>query len=231
MNKLAMVVVVLAAACGGKKSDDNSEQTASAKPADTTTCPMPTAERVQDRFPVGTQPDYRVNSMVGEAPKCHDEFVASDVVVMEGGRPKLVKEGTFQGHCPGEPDNKRTFEAVKPAKAVISVSATHVDLGGELGPNKPVMLDSKLPDKRAGVTAGVVDRCGTPLKLGVPGFVTTWTLGTGCEKVAKVEPYETTEGPDKAKSQEMQVVAIGPGTCTLTAELFGVTGETTITVK
>lgn len=169
--------------------------------------------------------------MVGEAAKCHDVFVANDAVKLEGGHPKVVAEGTFQGHCPGEPDNKRAFEAVKPAKALITVSATHTDLGGELGAGKPAILDSKAPDKLVGLTAGVVDRCGTPLSIGVPGHVTTWTLGAGCEKVAKLTPYNIESVPDGSKSQEMQITAVGPGSCTLTAELLGVKGDISITVK
>ena len=230
MNRLA-IVLVLVAACGGKKSDDKGQPAAAKKAADTTTCPMPTNPDVRERYAVGTTPDYRVSAMVGEAPKCHDEFVANDVVKLEGGRPKTVAEGTFQGHCPGEPDNKRTFEAVKPAKAVIAVSATHTELGGELGAGKPAILDSKLPDKLVGLNVGVVDRCGTPLSIGIPGNVTTWTPAADCEKVAKLTPYNIESVPDVSKSQEMQITAVGPGSCTLTAELLGVKGDISITVK
>jgi hypothetical protein len=229
MNKLAIVLVCVAA-CSGKKSSDKA-QPAVTKSADTTTCPMPKTPDVRERFAVGATPDYRVEAMAGEAAKCHDEFIANDVVKLEGAFPKIVAEGTFQGHCPGEPDLKRTFEAVKPAKAVISVEATHTDLGGELGAGKPAILDSKQPDKLVGVAVGVVDRCGDALSIGHPGNVTTWTLGAGCDKVAKVSPYTVETAPDAAKSQEMQIAPVGPGTCTLTAELLGVKGDISITVK
>jgi len=227
MNKLA-IVLVLVAACGSKKSGE--KQPVGKKTTDTTTCPMPSNPDVRERYAVGTTPDYRVNSMAGEAAKCHDEFIANDVVKLDGGRPKTVAEGTFQGHCPGEPDNKRTFEAVKPDKAVIAVSATHTDLGGELGAGKPAILDSKMPDKTVGLNAGVVDRCGTPLSLGVPGNITKWTLAAACEKVVKLTPWNT-DPVDGPQSQEMQLTAVGPGACTATAELLGVKGDISITVK
>jgi hypothetical protein len=232
MNKVAIVLVCVAA-CGGKKSDDNNNNAnpVGAKATDTTTCPMPTNADVRERFAVGATPDYRVNAMVGEAPKCHDEFIANDVVTLQGGQPKLVAEGTFQGHCPGEADIKRTFEAVKPAKAVISVEATHTDLGGELGAGKPAILDSKMPDKLVGISVGVADRCGTALSLGVTGNVTTWTLGAGCDSVAKLTPYQLGMATDGMNSQTMQITPIGPGTCTATAELLGVKGDISITVK
>jgi hypothetical protein len=230
MNRLA-IMLVLAAACGGKKSDEKGSPAAAKKTIDTTTCPMPTNPDVRERYAVGTTPDYRVSAMAGEAAKCHDEFIANEVVKLEGGSPKTVAEGTFQGHCPGEPDNKDTFEAVKPAKAVISVNSTHTELGGELGAGKPAILDSKAPDKLVGLNAGVVDRCGTPLSLGVPGNVTTWTLAAGCEKIVKLTPYSIESTADVAKSQEMQLTAVGPGACTLTAELLGVKGDIAITVK
>jgi hypothetical protein len=229
MNKLAIVLVCVAA-CGSKKSD-NKAQTATTKTADMTTCPMPKAADVRERFAVGVTPDYRVEALAGEAAQCHDEFIANDVVKLEGGQPKIVAEGTFQGHCPGEASIKRTFEAVKPAKAVIDVTATHTDLGGELGAGKPAILDSKMPDKLVGIAVGVVDRCGTPLSIGHPGNVTTWTLAAGCEKVAKLTPYAVETVADAAKSQEMQITPVGPGTCTATAELFGVKGDISITVK
>ena len=227
MNKLA-IVLVLVAACGGKKSEDKG--TSAKKPTDTTTCPMPTNPDVRDRFPVGTAPVYRVEGMVHGA-KCHDEFVPNDVVKADGQSFKLVAEGTFQGHCPGEPDNKRTFEAVKPDKAVISVSATHTELGGELGAGKPAILDSKAPDKLVGLNVGVVDRCGTPLSLGAPGNATTWTLAATCDKVVKLTPYNIEPVANVAQSQEMQLTAVGPGACTATAELLGVKGDISITVK
>jgi hypothetical protein len=228
MNKLAIVLVCVAA-CGGKESTDKARPVGAKKPTDMTTCPMPTDPDVRERFAVGVTPDYRVNAMAGEAAKCHDEFVANDVVKLDGGSPKIVAEGTFQGHCPGEPTITRTFEAVKPAKAQITVSSTHTDLGGELGADKPAILDSKMPERLVGVSVGVVDRCGTALSLGNPGNVATWTFAAGCDTVAKLVPYDTT--PDAAKGLEMQIAPVGPGTCTLTAELLGVKGDISITVK
>jgi hypothetical protein len=226
MNKIAIVLVVVAA-CGG--TEDKTKPVGAAKPIDTTTCPMPKNPDVRERFAVGVTPDYRVNAMAGEAAKCHDEFIANEVVKLDGGTPRTVVEGTFLGHCPGEPTITRTFEAVKPAKAEISVNATHTDLGGELGAGKPAILDSKMPDRLVGISVGVVDRCGAPLSIGNPGNVTTWTLADGCEKIAKLTPYDATA--DAMKSQEMQIAPVGPGTCTLTAELLGVKGDISITVK
>ena len=57
-----------------------------------------------------------------------------------------------------------------------------------------------------------------------------WSAGAGCDKVAKVVPYDVVS-PLNPKSPEQQIAAIGPGTCTFTATLLGVKGDVVVTVK
>lgn len=225
MSRLAIVVVVLAA-CSSKKADN--------KPQDPTACPMPRADGVRERFAVGVVPDYRVNSAIGEAAKCHDEFVPSEVVTIENGRPKLVTAGTFQGHCPGEPGNRDTFEAIKPDKVMIDVTGLAVH-DGEGGLGKPVTLDSKVPTSLASVTAQLVDRCGERLSHGISVLLKAkWSAGPNCENVAVLAPwYDESVSPavPKSESTEMRIAPKGPGTCTISVELLGLRGDVAVTVR
>jgi len=226
MNKRAIVILVLAS-CGGSNKGSGLSNTGDtvgqmgAKKG----CPLSAAADVQDRFPVGSIPDYRVNGL-GEAAKCHDVFVPSDVIKTEGNSFRIVKEGVFEGHCPGEPDNRDKFQAYAPGSVAIEVNA----LGsseGELGLGKPITLMAADTDAHAGVIAHIADSCGSQLTLGVDENATEWSLGPGCDKVAKVVPYDS----DKTKLTQQQIMAVGAGSCTITAKLLGVEGTVLVTVK
>lgn len=218
MNKPALVVLVILAGCSGKKSNKKPMSGAGG-------CPLPAKSEIAERFAVGVAPDHRVEDAIAHGAKCHLEIVANDVVTIDGGTPKLVKPGVFEGHCPGETRNVK-LEAVAPAKTMIEVNGLQTGTG-ELGLGKPITLDSKTPDKLVSVIAHTADSCGTPLSLGTSRWQTTWSLGDGCDKVAKLVPW----GEDKKTGEEMQIAPVAPGTCTVSATLLGVKGDVIVTVK
>lgn len=252
MNKLALVALIVCAACSKKKAEDKQPAagtgsagagSATAKLAgggakalsEGSMCPIAKPPGVAARFAVGAMPDYAVPDMRADHGNlCHDDFTANDVVKVENGKPTIVTEGTFVGGCKASP-GPRTFDAVQPAKLAISVEAMQTN-EGKLGIGEPVWLDSKTPDKHAGVTVYVVDRCDEKLETGVTPEDVTWTLGDNCAAVVKVAPYPGIATPEgtttpNPKAREMQFTPVAPGSCTVEAAWLGVRGNVAVTVK
>jgi hypothetical protein len=228
MKRSGILLVVLVA-CGSKKGGDSAPKVGAKPISAGTVCPIPKEQGITERFAVGAVPDYRVPDFRSDhGMLCHDDFPASDVIKIQNGKPTIVTEGTFTGSCKEAP-TPRTYDAVKAAKIGIEVNGLAIDQG-ELGMDKPVVVDSKTPDKMASVAAVLLDRCGEKLDEGNNAGPTTWTPGDGCDKVAKLVPWTLT-GPADPTAAAMQIAAVGPGTCKFTASRAGVTGDVQVTVK
>jgi len=238
MRRLLLAAVAFAVACAPPIADNPSPTKASdpvkaadpgkAPPtrADPTACPVPVDPEVRERFAVGVVPDARVDAALGEAPKCHDEFIANPSVVVDKGEPRVVAEGTFEGHCPGE-DIKRKYAAVKPDKLLVRTTSTRVELG-ELGVGKPITLLKDHADWIVTVQVAPADRCGALLSVGTSHNLATWSLGAGCDAAVKLVPF-TSDG--KPVGDEMQLAPVGAGTCTIQVEMLGLKAAVPVTVK
>jgi hypothetical protein len=153
--------------------------------------------------------------MTEHGPDCSYEFIASDVLKLDGGKPHVVKEGTFQGTCSREPNVKGNFAAVRVEKIVVE------QIGLDGGPGKPATLDRKSPDAYVVVTARPWGRCDRVLSTGMDAH-TTWALGAGCDAIIKLED---------AHGSDATLRPVGPGTCTVTATVLGMSGTISVVVK
>jgi len=201
-----IVIVVALAACSRSSASENAKPTIAASG-----CPVTTG--VEEKFAVGAIPQYGVPDMRADhGIVCTEKFASNDV---------LAKEGTFTGTCkelPGE----RTYAAIKPARLAVDVTGLAVT-DGALGRDKPLALDSKTPDKTAWLHLVVLDRCGDELSTGA---TQDKPAPTGCDNVAKLR-WST----EMIRPREIEVVAVGPGTCTLGFTYLGVAGTVAVTVR
>lgn len=216
------LVVPLAIACRGSTSPADNAGTFSSGSA----CPLPTPVAAQARFAVGTRPRFVVSGIVGHPGECVVEFRPDDSVLTAptAGGPQLIAEGAFKGRCAGT-SLDLAFASVAPARAQFEISqALHT---GETGRDQPVLLDSATPERAVVVRAGVADRCGDHLQIGTTTNVTTWTASPACAKVVKLVPMVG----ELATQEDLQLVALGPGTCQITAALLGARGDLAVVVK
>ncbi len=228
-----LATMLTQAACKKKSTDGTGSATGSAAASapNSGNCPAAPDRQFNERFAVGVLPDFRVEGLVGHAASCHTAFKPGAVVATRpgpDGTPEtyLATAGVFEGFCPGETVAYK-FESVPVAS--LSVTSNGIPLA-------KAAFDIAL-DRPTEHYVGVVpqDRCGFRLSRGVGHGNARWSMGPGCDKIVAAKPSTLAgaQGPDgfNAPADDVALVPLAAGTCTLGIDYLGTKGEVTVTVK